>query len=136
VFPAILRFSQTSCGPLARGKSDGISQQVVERPSESGGFMRFHQDTSIRILGDYLALSCRRTCDYRQAGIEVLEDFIGDSEVAINDERLLEREADVVVRDYAGQVGGHDQWDELQTVAMADREVVEEGFAVTTARFP
>ena len=65
--------------------------------------MGLHENRSGGTMRDDFSLSGRVAGDDRETRIEVLENLIRDGEIPVHDERLLQREADVVARDYFGQ---------------------------------
>ena len=89
MLPGKLRHCRGTRGTLAGGEVRTVDKQLVELRRELQGVVRLDQQSTVRCRAHNFALTGSVGRDDRKAGVEVLEDFIGDGEVAARDGGIL-----------------------------------------------
>ena len=84
---------------LAGGEGSAVGEQRVKRGGEGAGLVCGDNHAGCRIVGEDFALAGGVARDDGEAGVEVLENLVRDGEIAVENKRLLEGEADVVAGD-------------------------------------
>jgi hypothetical protein len=88
---------------LATSESDAVGEESVELRSGDGGVGEIQKEASVGCTGEHLALTGGGGGDDGETGVEVLENFVRDGEVATENVRLFQSETDVVAGDQRGQ---------------------------------
>lgn len=101
-FPAVVILGEVAGGEATGEEGDGIGEELVEGGGERSGLVQRHEQACGGMVGENLTLAGRIGSDDGETCAEVLEDFIGDGEIAVGDESLFEGEADIVLGDEGG----------------------------------
>jgi hypothetical protein len=135
-FPTVVRFRQVTRGLLAPREQISISEELVELLGKSSRFVKFRDDSDPRISRQNFSLTSSVGRNDRQASIEILNDLVRDREIAIDDERLFEREPDVVTPDQSWQLGRRNQRQKTHTIAKVFGQSAQQMRVVAAASLP